>query len=260
MSACVWEPDPTCLGDKWEGFTEEVKERALVLATGALQMLTNYRVGTCPVTIRPCPSDSLRCGCDWNPHIHSGVWVNSCLHRTRCAPLSEINLPGPVGYIDSLMIDGVEVDLESGDWRLDNGHLLVWQGGGTSPVPAYQDLNRPDTEPGTYSITYSKSYPVGPDARIAVGKLAVEFGEACKPKGKCALPRGVRTVTRMGVNFTLDAGLFPNGLTGIDEADQFILKWAPAGSPSQSAVVFDPRNTRPRRTSGVPTRNILGSV
>lgn len=230
-----------------------------MLATSSLQMLTYYRVGTCPITIRPCPSVS-RCGCGWNPHIRNGQWYNDCSHGYRCRPLSEIDIPGPVGYIDSMMIDGQPVDLWNGDWRLDNGHLLVWQGEGTSPVPEGQNLDRPDTEEGTWSITYSRSHPVSADAKIAVALLAMEFANACKPRGKCSLPKGVTNVVRNGVSFSIEAGLFPGGLTGIEIVDAFILKWAPAGSPTRNAVVFNPRNAAPRVTSGVPQRNLLGSV
>jgi hypothetical protein len=190
-----------------------------------------------------------------------GLWRNDCVDGSTCKPLSEVDIPGPVGYIDSLLIDGVAQDLESGDWRLDDGHLLVWQGDGPSPIPETQDLDKPDSAPGTWSITYSRSYPVLADGRLAVAYLALEFAKACQPKAKCSLPRGVTNVVRNGVSFTVSAGLFPNGLTGIDIVDQFILKWAPAGSPTQSAVVFDPRsNSRPRRTSAIPTRVPLGSV
>ena len=175
-------------------------------------------------------------------------------------PLSEIDLPGPVGYIEEFKINGVAQDLDSGDWRLDNGHLLVWQGEGISPIPVTQDLNRPDTEVGTYSITYSNSYPVAADGRLAVAYLALEFAKACVPKSKCSLPRGVTNVVRNGVSFTIEAGLFPGGLTGIEVVDQFILKWAPAGSPTRSASVFDPRRvSAPRRTSSIPRRT-TGSV
>lgn len=233
-----------------------------MLATSSLQMLTLYRVGTCPITIRPCPAPR-RCGCAWNPHVRAdGAWVNDCGCKTWCAPLSEIDIPGPVGYIESLLIDGVAQDLWNGDWRLDEGHLLVWQGLGPSPVPSSQDLDRPDSALGTWSLTYSKSYPVAADGRLAVALLAMEFAEACKPKGKCALPRGVTNVVRNGVSFTIQAGLFPNGLTGIDIVDQYILKWAPAGAPQRSAQVFDPAkiNRRPRVTSSVPLRSPYGSI
>lgn len=262
---CVWEPDETVLAaNKWSELTEDVQERALLLASSTLQMLTYYRVGTCPITIRPIPSTS-RCGCGFNPHQGvNGRWYNNCHHRAVFGPLSEIDIPGPVGYIDSLLIDGVEIDIHNGDWRLDNGHLLVWQGDGPSPVPSYQDLNKPDTDPGTWSLTYSQSYAVLADGRIAVAFLALQFAEAIKPKGKCALPRGVTSVVRHGVSFSLESGLFTNGLTGIDTVDQYILKWAPAGSPTQSATVFDPRSMPPRITNAVPKRRVptspLGSV
>ena len=251
---CVWEPDPACLGDVWDALEPEIQDRSLMLATSTLQTLTYGRVGTCPITIRPCPTEP-RWGCGWNPHIRNGQWFNGCPCQSTSAPLSEVDIPGPVGYIDSLLIDGEEIDLENGEWRLDNGHLLVWQGEGPSPIPSYQDLNKPDSEPGTWSITYSRSYPVNKDARLAVAYLAMEFANACKPKAKCSLPRGVTNVVRNGVTFSLEAGLFTNGLTGIDLVDQFILKWAPAGSPSRNATVFDPRQKRPRVASTVPTRN-----
>lgn len=264
---CTWEGDFQGIQQKWDSIDESVQERALMLATSSLQMLTFNRVGTCPITIRPCPVER-NCRCDWEPYrmlssdglywLHGGQWLNACGCRIArwCAPLSEVDIPGPVGYVDSLKIDGVVIDVGTPDWRLDNGHLLVWQGDGPSPIPVTQDLNKPDTEIGTWSITYTQSYPVGPDARIAVAWLALEFAKAFVPNSKCGLPRGVRNVTRMGVSFTLEAGLFPNGLTTIDVVDQFILKWAPPGSPERNAVVFNPRNGRPRRTNAVPRRTV----
>lgn len=249
---CAWEADPACLGDAWDSLDCEVQERSLMLATSALQALTLNRVGTCPVTIRPCPEDRA-CGCLWAPYLDAGgVWRNGCACGTSCAPLSEVDIPGPVGYIAEMLIDGQAVDFTSGDWRLDDGHLLVWQGVGSSPIPATQDLNKPDTEPGTWSITYSRSYPVLADGRMAVAYLAMEFAKACTPKAKCGLPRGVTSVVRNGVSFTVEAGLFPNGLTGIEIVDSFILLWAPAGTPARTAVVFDPRKKSPRRTNSIP--------
>lgn len=262
---CTWEADASCLGETWAGMDAEVKERALMLATSSLQALTYNRVGTCPITIRPCPVPT--CGClqqgssfvPWRDV--DGVWYNTC-GTHPCRPLSEVDLPGPVGYIDAIKIDGAEITLDNGDWRLDDGHLLVWQGAGDSPIPATQDLNKPDSAPGTWSITYSRSYPVLEDGRMAVAMLAAEFAKACNPKSKCSLPRQVTSVVRSGVTFTINAGLFPNGLTGIDITDQFILKWAPAGAPLRSAYVGDPRSilTRARRTNTLPLRIPSGSV
>ena len=258
---CLWEPDPACLSAEWDNLSAEEQERALSLATSSLIVLTYGRVGTCPVTIRPCPTER-PCGCGWNPHIRGGRWYNDCGCASSCAPLSEIDLPGPVGYIERFLIDGAEVDLHNGDWRLDDGHLLVWQGDGPSPVPATQDLNKPDTEPGTWSITYSRSYPVNASGRVAVARLALEFAKACKPRGKCSLPTGVTNVVRSGVSFTVDdASLFAGGLTGDQIVDAFILQWAPAGAPIRAAQVFTPRDvrTRPRVTSAIPARRRPGS-
>lgn len=262
---CTWEADPACLGDEWDALPDEDKQRALMLATSALQGLTNNRVGTCPITIRPCVRPtSWACDCDFSSYRGlDGNWFSHCDHGIRtCGPLSEIDIPGPVGYISEFKINGVPQVLDSGDWRLDDGHLLVWQGSGPSPVPSSQDMNKPDTAPGTWSITYSRSYPVNEDARIAVAYLAMEFVQACKPRGKCSLPRGVTNVVRSGVSFTVQAGLFPNGLTNIDQTDQFILKWVPPGSPVRGAQVFDVHSikTRPRVTSAVPLRGPSGSA
>lgn len=258
---CVWEPDPACLSDAWDDLDYAEQQRALMLATSSLQMLTYYRVGTCPITIRPCPAVR-PCSCAWNPHVGmDGLWRNDCPDGSVCAPLSEVNIPGPVGYIDSFLIDGEEVDLTGSDWRLDNGHLLVWQGDPeASPIPYTQDLNKADTEVGTYSITYSQSYPVAQDGRIAVAYLAAEFAAACKPRGTCKLPRGVTSVVRNGVSFTIEAGLFPGGLTGIEIVDAYILKWAPAGAPNRSAQVFDVTAPAPRRTNSVPLRPVIDSI
>jgi hypothetical protein len=259
---CTWEPDPACLGSEWEELDDDLKDRALMLATSSLQALTLNRVGTCPITIRPCP-EPLPCSCEWNPHpIRPGEWLNVCGCRTAryCAPLSEVDLDGPIGYIDEIKVDGTALALDNNDWRIDDGHLLVWQGSGASPIPETQDLNKPDTEVGTWSITYSKSYPVLADARLAVAYLAMEFAEACQPQGACSLPRGVTSVVRNGVTFSIEAGLFPNGLTGLEIVDQFILKWAPAGSPSQSAQVHNPRKRKARVTAALPTRSPAGSL
>ena len=256
---CSWEPDPACLTEEWNALAPEEQERALMLATSSLQVLTLNRVGACPITIRPCPTEP-RCGCDWNPHIRNGLWFNDCGHGSSCTPLSEYAIPGPVGYIESMKIDGADVDLWNGDWRLDDGHLLVWQGEGPSPLPETQDLDKPDTEPGTWSITYSRSYPVLADGRLAVAQLALEFAKACKPKAKCSLPRGVTSVVRNGVSFTIEAGMFPGGLTGLELADAFIIKWAPAGSPNKSATVFNPRRgNNVRISSSIPARGVGGS-
>lgn len=257
---CTWEPDTSCLDEKWDALEEADKERALALATSSLQMLTYYRVGACPITVRPCPV-STRCGC----------LPRSSLVSCGCQPLSEVELPGPVGKVYALIINGVIVAADAGwdrdewdglewdpiydmtDFRLDNGNLLVWQGEGLSPfLSIRQDLSRPLSASDTWGVVYSRSHPVSREGRIAVARLAMEFAKACgKAKGTCSLPKGVTNVVRNGVTFNIETGLFPGGLTGDQIVDAFILQWAPAHSPIRTATVFDPRRkSGPRRTGG----------
>ena len=254
---CVWEADHGCLGSDWDEVPEDIQQRSLILATSALQTLTYNRVGTCPVTVRPCP-EKHSCGCAWRPHIWEGKWYNSCEHRTSCEPTNQVELEGPIGYIESIIADGVELDIE--DFRVDNGRFLVWEGEGPSPIPPTQNLNLPLTEVGTWGVTYSRSFPIGPEGRIAVARMAKEFSEACKPKGKCSLPKGVKSVARSGVSYTIEAASFAGGLTGIQEVDTFILKWVQPGSPNRTAVVFNPRRRADRTTGPAPRQMFGGSL
>lgn len=243
-SGCLWPVDAACLGEEWEDLTPDQQERALALASNTLRRMTGYRVGGCPITIRPC----VQSGCwgywNWsangafNPHINSlGQWSNSCACAGNgCATPCEVNLPSPVGGITEVKVDGAVLDDEDYQVQRSNtGTFLVWIGGGDCPWPSTQDLSLPDTETGTFSITFLNSYPVDNTGAVAAAFLALEFARACKPKGKCALPRGVSSVVRNGVSFDIEAGLFPNNETGIDVVDAFIQSWNP------EALVQPPR-------------------
>ena len=251
---CVWTPDPSTLSEDWAGLPEEVRERALDLATSSLQMLTYYRVGTCPIKVRPCPPTTCRCDFEWQPVIWDGKWYNCRGCKARCAPAYEVHLEGPVTSIERITIDGVDLDMsdpeQAANWRIDNESTLVWQGNGPSPIPAMQNLNKADTEVGTWSVTYNRSYPVSQKGQVAVARMAMEYAKALtKGKGKCSLPRGVTNVVRNGVSFVIEAGMFPGGLTGDEIVDAFILQWAPAGAPVKTATVFDPKRLKPRRST-----------
>lgn len=242
---CPWPVDPACLSEEWMELSPEIQERSLMLASSSLEGLVAHRVSNCSITVRPCALDS--CGSPagfygggtWiNPSISaSGSWINGCpcASGCSCASACEITLPGPVGRVDQIKVDGVPIDLSN--VRLDNGNILVWQGGGECPFKINQDLSLPDTEVGTFSITYLNAHEPDRQAALAVGYLAMEFAKACKPKGKCALPRGVTDVVRNGISFTIDAGLFPNGLTNIDTVDAFIRRWNPNNKTQQSRVL-----------------------
>jgi hypothetical protein len=254
---CDWPVDPACFTEEWDALDDTVKARSVDLASATLRRLTGYRVGGCPITVRPCkqgcrdlayPSyyDMLAYGTGLSfwPHIGAdGLWVNSCGCATdcSCSVLCEIELPPPVGPVIQVRLDGgIMVDTQ---YRVD-GNRLVWIGDQTGcPWPACQDLSQPDTEPDTFSVTYLNAYPVDTIGAYAAGVLAMEFAKACTGK-KCRLPANVTAVTRQGVSFEIAAGSFPGGMTGIREVDTFIGLWNPRGI--QPPQVWSPDMRVPR--------------
>ena len=155
---CPWPVDPACLTDEWEALPPDVQERGLMLASATLHRLTGYRVGGCPITVRPCkpscasqslPSYYMMRRNAWMmPHLDTaGMWINSCgceVKDCACTEICEIVLPEPVGQIIEVSIDGIIVDFE--DYRVD-GANLVWTGDASCPWPTCQDMAAPLTEP-----------------------------------------------------------------------------------------------------------------
>lgn len=224
---CGWKFDLSCCDWSEVAADPDVAQRAMNLAVATLRMLTGFRVGGCPVTVRPCAPN---CGCGrggFNPHIGvSGKWVNSCGHMGRgcgCGVVSRIVLPGPVGRVDSVVQDGVELT-EGVDYLVyDTGLVRV---GGT--WPHCQDLTVPAGEEGTLTVTYLNAYVPDYGAAVAGGILACEYAKACQGKD-CRLPRSVRSITRQGISMEMPAESFEGGLTGIREVDSWIKAWNPNG-------------------------------
>jgi hypothetical protein len=241
---CPWPIDPACLTDEWTALAPDVQERALALASSTLYRLSGFRVGGCPLTVRPCkracaganpPSYYMSQG-GLMPHIAvSGVWVNSCgcVTDCSCGPLCELALPEPVGEIIEVSLDGLIVDPMN--YRVD-GNMLVWLGDEFDcGWPICQDMAKDLTEPNTFSVTYLNSYPVDALGAYAVGVLAMEYAKACMGQ-KCRLPSTVSAVTRQGVSFEITSGSFPDGFTGIREVDAFISLWNPQALRQRASV------------------------
>lgn len=241
-SVCPWPIDESCLPVEWESIDPEIQDRSIAFASATLHRLTGYRVGGCPVTVRPCRQSCTNtavlpsywyAGGHFLPHVTAGgVWINSCGCTTDCSceQLCEVTLPPPVGEVQKVMVDGVEVT----DYVL-YGNKVTWAGAGDCPWPVCQNLALPDTEAGTFSITYLNSWPVDGLGAYAAGILASEFAAACRG-GKCRLPATVTTVSRAGITYDVTAGTFPNGTTGIREVDAFIGLWNPDALRQQTRV------------------------
>jgi len=252
---CPWPVDDACLGTGWDDLDQTIKDRAIALASETLRRLTGYRVGGCPITVRPCRSsctDTTVMPSYWyagavfpfNPHINaSGVWINGCGCTTDCSceELCEVVLPGPVGEVYTIMSDGVEVP--STEYTI-YGNRLTWTGTGECPWPMCQNLALPDTEVGTFSVTYLNSWPVDGLGAYAAGVLAFEYAQACQGF-TCRLPAGVTAVSRSGVSYDIASGAFPDGFTGIREVDAYLSIWNPQAL-RQSPRVWSPDLRTPR--------------
>lgn len=265
-----WPVDVSCVPD-WDALTDpseppgpdnpplysdDDKDRAIALAGQTLRVLTGFRVGGCPVTVRPCrarcetrtwqtyPVSGFQGSTPWFPVQLGGQWLNigcGCAgNGCSCSSVSEVQLYGPVGVIDTVLVDGVE--LTAGiDYRLDAGGRLVRLG---AAWPLCQNISAPDTEEGTWSVTYTAGLPVDGLGAWVAGILAGEYVQACKT-GECRLPTGVTQIVRDGVTMTIGAGAFPGNLTGIREVDSWVARYNPNGLKSAS-VVWSPDLNRPR--------------
>lgn len=227
LDPCPWPIDPGCLGDDWETLPASVRDRSTALAGASLRRLTAYRVGGCPITLRP--RRTTFCGdLDYRgfmyPTNYAGVWTNG-----PCAPVA-LALPPPVGRLDEVKVDGVVLD--PSEYRLHGNQLYRVEG----EWPTTQDIRLYDTEPGTWSVTYLRGYQVDEAGAWAAGLLAMEFAKACRGDKKCRLPNNVQSVTRQGVTLELVTGTFPGGMTGIREVDAWVALWNPNHLTQQPQV------------------------
>lgn len=235
---CPWPIDPGCLSDDWDTlYDEPTKARATALAGNTLRRLTGFRVGGCPVTVRPCsPTSAYRLGWMYPastlgaggfiPYMGlDGLWYNACGCTSSCGHTvsNTVKLTPPVNSVTSVKVDGAALVANTDYWV--SGRDLIAISPRTWPLT--QDLTKPDTASGTFSVTYLNSYPVDGEGAWAAGLLAMEYAKACTT-GKCALPATVSQVVRQGVTYTLPAGSFPNGETGIREVDAYIALWNPS--------------------------------
>jgi hypothetical protein len=225
-----------------------VTAEAVALATEVVWALSGRQFGLCEVTLRPCRRDCADvpwpaggyaewAGTSWlSPSLVGGLWFNitcgRCTSGCSCTSVSEIALPAPVHSVVQVKIDGVVVS--GGEYRLDDNRLLVLLG---ADWPSCNDLNLPDTEPGTWSVTarYGVDVPVG--GSWAVGELACELVRARNGED-CRLPRNVTQLIRQGatLQFPSSQDLIRDGLTGLYLVDQFVATWNPGGLRRRSGV------------------------
>jgi len=246
---CDWPIDPACLTDEWDAMPPDVQVRSQALAVASLRRLSGYRVGGCPIVVRPCvqscPGFSLYAGRGWGPaQLADGTWVNTCgcVSECSCTALCEVVLRPPVGPVSLVTVDGNPI-LPT-DYRVD-GNRLLWTGSGDCPWPTCQDMTVDEDKPNTFAVRYLNAHAPDSLAAYAAGVLSMEFAKACTGS-KCRLPANVTSVSRQGVSYEIAAGTFPDGVTGIREIDAWIGLWRPEGSPTRASTVWWPGIRNPR--------------
>lgn len=233
---------------------------AVAMATDVVWALSGRQFGLCNITLRPCRRECvddsffdrelLPSGDSGfvQPALIGGEWFNlvcgSCPGTCSCTPISEVLLPGVVNSIVDVKVDGVI--LPKSAYRVDNDRLLVRTDG--EDWPHCNDLNLPDTEPGTWSVTAVYGRPVPVAGQWAVGELACELLKAFKGED-CRLPRNVTQLARQGVTISYPDmnDLFSRGRTGLYLADLFIMSVNPGGLRTRSRT-YSVDRPQPRRT------------
>jgi hypothetical protein len=246
--------------------TLAVMERSEALAWMQLAALTADQVGTCPVIVRPCnqacasgstyltapvglgghyAGASVRTG-SFLPHVgRSGQWVNACGCASgdcSCTALCEAILPGPVGDILEVWLDGAMLDPSA--YRVDNGTRLVRTDG--ECWPACQDMTQDAHGAEAFSVTYYRG--VAPDqlSLWMAGLLAVEYYKACRSDKSCRLPNRLQSVARQGVTYQVQ--FEDDGTTGIREVDDYVRRLNPYHL-KMAPVIVSPQSRRVRTTT-----------
>jgi len=206
------------------------------MATEILNVATGEKfLGECgPVTVRPRGTQT--CGC-WRGYATGGwswagaYWTNGAA-SCGCSPTSEIRLAGaPIREILEVKIDGDPLDDDEYELRgnrlirmrdlAEPGTRILW--------PSCQIRDLPDTEPGTFSVTYM--YGMNPPriGQQAAAELACQLYAACGVGAgeaeECELPEGVTRIVRAGLTMEivpLVASALLSGETGLPFVDTFL--------------------------------------
>jgi hypothetical protein len=210
--------------------------------------------GTCQRKVRPCRqacacfgmTSSLGLG-PWYwaaPGIGGWGWQSECGDSCGCGTESYIELAGyPVQRILEIKLDGEVLD-PAANYRLDERTKIIRLADlSTSPPtdrfwPVCQDLSLPDTEPGTFSVTYEWGMAPPELGKQAAAQLAVELWRASPSnQGDCRLPTKVTRIVRQGIEMdrlVSIASVLRSGSTGLPLVDAFIAMVNPQGQKMRS--------------------------
>jgi len=240
-------------------------EVAEAFAWSLLAAWTLYRIGTCPITVRPCAERCMPVGRTYrtaiarggnvgaapqigmlNPYVSGGQWYNACGCRPggcECDTLSAVELPGPVGGIVEVRVDGVV--LAPSAYKVMNGNRLVRTDGEEWPV--CQDMALADD--AGFSVTYYRGARPNMLTNVAAGVLANEYLLACANSNDCRLPLYVTSMTRSGESYDLDPQALADAIPAIPEVQAVVRIYNPAGLKTPVIVASPDVYRTPTRTA-----------
>lgn len=250
----------------WPDNLLPVQDMAVMAATEILWGRTKRRFGACTLDLRPCKRDcagdlalawlygswmpTYGGSYDWGwpyPALVGGRWFNmacGCGDTCSCTTIHQFELPYPVSGIGEVKVDGVVLDPSA--YRVDEWRYLVRLDG--EDWPLCQDLNLPDTEVGTWSVTASIGEPVPQLGMFAVDQLARQIALGCIGSAGCALPTGtLKSLSRQGVeqSFVTGADAWIAGFAGMPAVSAFLQLYNPTRSGTASVYAIDgPRRSR----------------
>lgn len=243
-----------CCPDLLNGSDLDDANAAAAAANGVLYELSGeqfYGEGG-PIKVRPgADCNHFRSYRGWHPGwFAQWGWGH---RRLGCACLPVVTLaPYPVREIIAVKVNGDF--LPAADYRLDKGNELVrMRDTATRRVvswPGCQIANLPDTENGTWSVTYTFGADPPGLAVDAAKELACELLRSCDSDADCALPKGTTRVTRAGltIEMSLLASALKGGSLGLTMVDLFLGTYNPDRLPRPSAVWSPDIPAFPRRT------------
>lgn len=238
-----------------------ISGQMLTAATQVLWVKSGRQFDECSVTLRPCRKDCY-VGSQWDqfgvgypyPYLYGGQWFNmgcgGCAGDCTCTTIQQVMLPMPVASITTVKIDGVALTPPESHFILYDYQKLVRTDGGVWPI--CNDLSKPDTAVGTWSITLRVGAAVPVLGQLAVGELWQELMNACIGAA-CKLPSPVQQIVRQGVSLTMfdPNAVFADGKIGLRLSDMFISTFNPGGIPAR-AKAYDPDARGPRMQTWPP--------
>lgn len=172
-------------------------------------------------------------------------------YGTSRAPTVELGTY-PVTEVELVKIDGIVIP--SNEYYLYAHRQLVRlrPSGGATPTarwgwPVSQVMDLPDTEPGTFSVTYSYGAPppaAGRRAAMVLGRQLL-LNEVSQED---TIPQRITSISRQGVSMAIVdvMDFFQRGQTGIYEVDLFLATFNP-NKAKHRPMVWSPDIGRPVR-------------